>query len=197
MPRAETAAQIARFSSRYSPEIAAQLSRARRELRAEFPRGFELVFDNYNALVFAISPSESAADAFVSVAGYPRWVTLFFLHGAQLDDPLGLLEGTGKQVRSIRLATGKQVSSPAVRALLKQARTAHAAALKAAPKLSTTVKAALEKRRARRPSPAKKQPAKAAKHKRPRPAARDGFATKKRAAATVAKKATVRSAAAR
>jgi hypothetical protein len=152
MPSADVAAQITKFLSRYTPDIAAQLTQARRAMRSAFPRGYELVFDNYNALVFAISPSERPADAFVSVAGYPRWVTLFFLHGAQLKDPAGLLEGSGKQVRSIRLTAQKRISAPEVKALVKQASAAHEAAFEIAPKLVTVVKTALAEQRARRPT---------------------------------------------
>lgn len=53
--------QIEQFIAHYSPEIAAQLREARARLRAFFERGFELVFDNYNALVFGISPTERAS----------------------------------------------------------------------------------------------------------------------------------------
>src|ERR1700679_1045575 len=95
--------QIAVFLGKYTPAIEAQLRDARARLRARFPRGFELVFDNYNALVFGISPTEHTRDSFISVAGYPKWVTLFFLNGKDLHDPQGLLEGEGKQVRGIRL----------------------------------------------------------------------------------------------
>jgi hypothetical protein len=81
--------QISIFLRKYTPAVEAQLREARTRLRAMFPRGFELVYDNYNALVFGISPTERTSDAFISVAGYPRWVTLFFLHGADLRDPHG------------------------------------------------------------------------------------------------------------
>ena len=110
--------QIEEFIAKYSPEIATQLREARARLRALFPRGFELVFDNYNALVFGISPTEKASGAFISIAGYPRWVTLFLLHGSELRDPTGLLEGSGKQVRSIRLKTAADVNTPAVESLI-------------------------------------------------------------------------------
>jgi hypothetical protein len=43
------------FLCKYTPEIKARLQESRSRLRGFFPRGFELVFDNYNALVFAIS----------------------------------------------------------------------------------------------------------------------------------------------
>jgi hypothetical protein len=114
-----------------------------------FPRGFELVYDNYNALVFGISPTERTSDAFISVAGYPRWVTLFFLHGADLRDTHGLLEGQGKQVRSVRLREPKDINTPEVEALIAQAVLPYESAFLAAPSLSTIVKSVSAKQRPR------------------------------------------------
>jgi hypothetical protein len=144
--------QIASFLAKYSPAIEAQLKDARRRLRALFPHGHELIFDNYNALVFGISPTERASDAFISIAGYPRWVTLFFLNGTALNDPNGLLEGQGKQVRSIRLTNPSQINEPQVEALISQSVLPHQAALQTAPSLVTIVKAAVAKQRPRRPA---------------------------------------------
>lgn len=144
--------QIADFPGKYSTGIELQLREARSRLRARFPRGFERVCDNYNALVFAISPSERTSDAFLSVAGYPRWVTLFSINGANLHDPGGLLEGTGKQVRGIRLAHPEDLARSDVEALIVQAVRPHAAALLAAPALTTLVKSVAAKQRARRPA---------------------------------------------
>jgi Domain of unknown function (DU1801) len=144
-------AQIARFLAEYTPGIEAQLREARRLLRSSFARGFELVFNNYNALVFGISPSERSNEAFVSVAGYPRWVTLFFLHGAGLQDPAGLLEGNGNQVRGIRLASAATIGTPEVQALVAQAVRPHASRLLTAPPLSTILKQMAAERRPRRP----------------------------------------------
>jgi len=47
--------QIAIFLRKYTPAVEEQLREARTRLRAMFPRGSELVYDNYNALVFGIS----------------------------------------------------------------------------------------------------------------------------------------------
>ncbi len=143
--------QIEAFVAKYSPEVAAQLREARARLRSFFPRGFELVFDNYNALVFGISTTERAKEAFISVAGYPKWVTLFFLLGAQLRDPKGLLEGSGKQVRSIRLKAPEDINKTEVEALIAQAVRPHESALEAAPPLTTIIKMVVAKQRPRRP----------------------------------------------
>jgi hypothetical protein len=143
--------EIAGFTAKYAPPIAAALKACRRRMHGFFPRGFELVYDNYNALVFGYAPSERASDAIVSIAGYPRWITLFFLHGATLHDPDKLLQGDGKQVRGIRLVSPADFDNPAVRALLQRAIAPHADAFAAAPRLATIVKSVSAAQRSRRP----------------------------------------------
>jgi hypothetical protein len=145
--------QIDEFLGKYTPEIEAELREARSRLRALFPRGHELVYDNYNALVFAISPTDVTTGAFLSVAGYPKWISLFFLHGADLHDPQGLLEGKGKRVRSIRLTTPSAINTPEVEALIWQAALPLKPAFLVAPPISTFVKAVVSKQRTRRPKP--------------------------------------------
>ena len=144
--------QISEFLAEYSPGVESLLREARQSLRACFAQGFELVFNNYNALVFGISPSARASESFISVAGYPRWVTLFFLNGAGLHDPKGLLVGSGAQVRSIRLSSAADMSTPNIQALIAEAAQPYAARLSAAPPLSTVVKPSAAKRRPRRPA---------------------------------------------
>ncbi len=148
-------AQIRQFLAKYSPEIASQLQAAREHLKTHFPQGFELVYDNYNALVFGFAASEKASDAIVSVAGYPKWVTLFFFRGIDLPDPTGILEGSGSQVRSVRLSPDSRLHDPAVQALIAAAKDA-SAMLKSAPPLRTIVKSVSARQRERRPSAAKK-----------------------------------------
>ena len=148
----DTERRIAGFVDKYTPAIAAQLRDARQRLRAHFPRGVEMVFDNYNALVFGIGPTDRTRESFISIAGYPKWVTLFFLDGASLHDPDALLEGDGKQVRGIRLKTPADMATPAVAALIAQAIAMRRDALAAAAPLSTVIKAEVEKQRPRRPA---------------------------------------------
>jgi hypothetical protein len=143
--------QIATLLAKYSPTIEAQLREARTRLRATFPRGFELIYDNYNALVFAISPTDRTSEAFLSVAGYPKWITLFFLDGAALHDPSGLLEGQGKRIRSIRLKAPADINTPAVEALIAQSVRSRELAFLAAPTLITVIKSISASQRPRRP----------------------------------------------
>ncbi|HTU68308.1 MAG TPA: hypothetical protein VMF52_20365 [Steroidobacteraceae bacterium] len=154
---------ITRFLSKYSPEIAAQLQDARQRLAKHFPRGFELVYDNYNALVFAYSPTERGGDAILSVAGYPKWVTLFFAQGASLEDPAKILTGSGPRFRSIRLQPADLLRRADVQKLIRAAKAAASSELKAAPPLTTIINAVSTKQRARKPAAARTRSRRAAR----------------------------------
>ena len=119
---ASGAAQFDSFIDKFTPEIAAQARTALRKMRARLPGAQELVYDNYNALAIGFGPTERASHALFSIALYPRWVSLFFLqNGIRLRDPEGLLEGSGNQVRHIKLQTPGLLDSPAVQDLMAQA----------------------------------------------------------------------------
>ena len=87
-------------------------------MRALLPCAIEMVYDNYNALAIGFGPSERASEAIFSLAVFPRWVTLCFLQGAKVADPEKLLNGSGNQVRHIRLTDPDTLLSPALRALM-------------------------------------------------------------------------------
>ena len=145
-------AEIASFLGKYTPELRRTFAAARVKMRVLFPRGFELVYDNYNALVFGYSATERASAALVSIAGYPKWVTLFFLKGSVLADPTRRLEGSGKTVRGIRLASPETLDEPDVKALLVDAMRSQTSAFAQAPALRTVVKSVSGKQRPRRPA---------------------------------------------
>lgn len=58
-----------------------------------------------------------------ALAPHTRWVSLIFLRGAALDDPEGLLEGTGKSVRHVKLRSLEELSTrgSSIRRLLQEA----------------------------------------------------------------------------
>ena len=96
----------------------------------------------------SIGPSDS--DAILSVAGYPRWITLFFTKGRTLQDPTGLLQGDGSTIRSIRLGSPADLDRPEVLALISQAIHPQLSALAAAPPLRALIKSISAKQRPRR-----------------------------------------------
>jgi hypothetical protein len=150
-PKPDVQRQVAQFIARYSPAVAAQFRKARAKVKARFPRGYELVFDNYNACGCGYSFTARASGVVVSVVAYPRWVTLFFFQGTRLTDPQGILEGSGSRVRSIRLQPLARLDAKPVQALLKQAIGQFATEFAAAPAMSTIIKTSSARRRPRRP----------------------------------------------
>ena len=119
---APTAAkQLDFFISRYPPEMAALTRAVLKKLRARLPGAVELVYDKKNALVVGFGPNERPSDALLSVVVYPRWILLYFLQGAALADPKGLLRGAGKVGRHIRLTDAKALDGPGVRELIDDA----------------------------------------------------------------------------
>src|SRR3954469_9436403 len=120
--RQTPSAQLAGFVRRFSPAIASLARAARAKLRKRLPRAIEMVYDNSYALVIGYSPTERPSDAILSLVIYPKKVSVCFLQGRHLDDPGGLLQGDGNQVRWVRLDGGaKALDAPAARGLIDDA----------------------------------------------------------------------------
>jgi hypothetical protein len=80
---------------------------------------------------------EEAPDAVESIKwGHPNWeidgnvcyvsaftehVNLGFFRGADLEDPNGLLEGTGKKLRHVKVRPGEPLPEDRIRTLLREA----------------------------------------------------------------------------
>jgi hypothetical protein len=115
---------------RYSPEVAATAMAALKKLRARFPGARQLVFERRQSLPIGFSPAGGGAAVF-SLVLYPRWVRFFFLEGVALDDPQKRLEGTGSQVRSLRVDQRAAIlDDPYIRGLIDQAITVSGADLR-------------------------------------------------------------------
>lgn len=151
-PAADTVeSRIAGFIAAYDERMQAEIADSRRRMQALFPRGVELIYDNYNSLVFAFGASERASDAVLSLACFPRWVTLCFQWGVSLDDPLCLLKGEGSRVRHVRLAEPADLDMPEILALIAQAKALAGERLAQADPLQAVVKSVSAKQRSRRP----------------------------------------------
>jgi hypothetical protein len=153
MPRTDrsTEKQIAGFLDKYTPEIVAFATDARKRMRKDIPGGVEFVYDNYNALVFGYGPSERPSEAVLSLALMPQWVTLCFLKGAKLKDPKKLLKGSGNIVRSIRMAAAKDLEDPDIHGFVTAAIAAAAPPFPNGGPPRTIVKSVSAKQRPRRP----------------------------------------------
>ena len=67
-------------------------------------------------------PTACAGDAaFAYVGAYQAHASIGFFHGASLPDPAGLLEGSGKRMRHVKLRPGQDRDRDAIRALIAAA----------------------------------------------------------------------------
>lgn len=106
---------------RYPLTVAAPARAALKKVRARYPGARQVVFERRQSLGIGFAPAERGGPVF-SIVLYPRWVRFFFLEGVALDDPEGRLEGSGNQVRSIRLdETATALDDPYIRGLMVQA----------------------------------------------------------------------------
>lgn len=138
------------FIDKFTPDVAATIRRAAAMVSARLPGATILVYDNYNALAIAFGANEKRQSIVCSVAGYPRWVSLFLSSGPTLPDPEGLLEGGGSSVRHVKLI-GDRIDSPAVAALIDAAAASVEQPIDPAGEGRLVIKSVSAKQRARRP----------------------------------------------
>ncbi len=142
--------QLSQFIGKYDPEIGKRAKAALAKMRAILPGATQLVYDNYNALAIGFGTSDRVGDLVLSIALYPRWVSLFFVRGAELTDPKKLLKGSGKTIRHIVLEDAADLEKPAIRALIAQAVKLSAKPMNAPAEARLIIKSISAKQRPRR-----------------------------------------------
>jgi hypothetical protein len=55
------------------------------------------------------------------VNSFKHHVNVGFFHGAMLEDPVGLLEGSGKRMRHVKLKPGREINAAALGDLIDSA----------------------------------------------------------------------------
>jgi len=113
--------QLTGFLRRFPPEVGTVARGVLRKLEQRLPGATRFVYNKSNALVVGFGPSDRPSDAVLSIAVYRRWVNLYFLDGAAIEDTGGLLQGSGTRVRFLRLQAADDIDAPGVRALLARA----------------------------------------------------------------------------
>src|SRR3954464_9945896 len=120
MPAAATASSVEADVERLLADHPAALRAIERVLRAtirrEFPDAVEQV-DFGNKLI-AFGRSMKIRGLLFAIIAHQTWVNLQLADGAVLPDPDGLVEGTGKRIRHVKIRSVEQASSKPVVALI-------------------------------------------------------------------------------
>src|ERR1700761_5524667 len=144
--------QLTEFLARFTPEIAGRAEEILIRVRSRFSHALELVYDNYNALAIGFGPTERASDAIVSIAVYPRWVSLFFLQAKGLPDPTSILKGQGNVAKHIVLPDATKLDEPVIQQLIDEALSRAKVALDSATTHRIIIKSISARQRPRRPT---------------------------------------------
>ena len=119
--RANAERQLKAFIGKFNADDQRLIRAVRTAVRQRLPTAYELVYDNYNFFVIGYSPTERPSDSIISIAARANGVGLCFIQGARLPDPKGLLLGSGRQTRFIRVESASQLRQPDVEKLIRAA----------------------------------------------------------------------------
>jgi hypothetical protein len=115
-------AALVKFLKPYDHEIQSLALKLRALVLEEMAPCHENIYDAYSAVAIGYGFSDRLRDGVFHVAIYSKHVNLGFNEGATLDDPLGILEGSGKQIRHIPIRTPADLARPEIRTYIRRAR---------------------------------------------------------------------------
>src|SRR4051794_31137636 len=122
MARALT--ELKRLLARYDAKPKSLALKLRDIVRHELAPCHEYIFAMRSKVVFLYAASERVIeDGICNIGVFRNHVTLTFVEGIDLLDPRGVLQGSGKIMRHLRVTTVADLAGDDIRDLLRQART--------------------------------------------------------------------------
>ena len=115
-------AALVKFLKPYDREIRDLALQLRALVLEEMAPCYENIYDAYSAVAIGYGPSDRLRDGIFHIAVYTKHVNLGFNDGATLDDPKGILLGTGNQIRHLTMKTPEDIKRPEIRAYIRRAR---------------------------------------------------------------------------
>jgi hypothetical protein len=94
--------------------------RLREVVVAVDPDSVEVVRLGDRAATYGVGPKKMS-QGYAYIMPHKNWVNLGFYQGAFLPDPTGIMEGTGKKLRHVKVRSVEDAERPALRTLLEQA----------------------------------------------------------------------------
>jgi hypothetical protein len=104
------------FLKGYTPQVREIAVKARETILTVYPQATEKVYPGWKVIQYGAG--EGMANVFAVISPMKERINLGLANGASLPDPEGLLEGTGKGIRHIKLTSAEAATAPAVRELV-------------------------------------------------------------------------------
>ena len=109
---------------RIPPAVRPIVQAARRAVKAAAPHASEVAYQSRkprsSSAMWKLVRYAVGDEYVVGIGTFPTYATLFFTRGRELDDGNGLLEGSGKDARFIRLRKPSDAAQPALRRVLRK-----------------------------------------------------------------------------
>lgn len=109
--------QLNTLLKKYPPGTRQLVRQMRAVLLKKIPD--EKVYLGWSSVYYTFTGSPK--NLVIAIGPMPDRINLYFGRGADLADPQGLLEGTGKKMRHVKVYDAKQIRSRALAALIKSA----------------------------------------------------------------------------
>ncbi len=104
---------------KFNPEVRALTIQTRELILNLTPDAHESIYLGWQTIGY--SPTGGMKDQFCAINPLATRVNLVFHRGVDLPDPSGLLEGTGKQMRHVKINSPQDLNRRAVKALIQAA----------------------------------------------------------------------------
>jgi hypothetical protein len=145
---AEVRALIAKFAPAHLRLVGAM----RRWLRNRLPTAHEVVYEYRDWFVISYSPSEHGYEGVLAIRASADGLKLYFNRGKELSDPAKLLQGSGKQTRSINVEGASTLARPEVARLIDEAIARNRVPFAPAGRGPVVIRSTSAKQRRRRPA---------------------------------------------
>ena len=111
--------QIEEFFAGYPPDVRDISLTLRDMVLGAMPDAIERLFASQNHVSYLVTPP--ARDSIVYICPMQEYVRLGFYYGGNLPDPGGMLVGTGKRLRHVKVYTLQEANNPALTRLVEAA----------------------------------------------------------------------------
>ncbi|MCA0456724.1 MAG: DUF1801 domain-containing protein [Chloroflexi bacterium] len=108
--------EIDAFLAAYPAEVQTLANKAQEMIAAAVPKAHERLYASYKAVSYLMG--ETMTEGFAYIAPQKDRINIGFYRGALLPDATGLLEGTGKLLRHVKVRSVGDLEKPALRQLI-------------------------------------------------------------------------------
>jgi len=114
--------ELLEFLRRHEPRVQSVALGLRSVVLEEMAPCHEYIFAMRHAVVLLYGPTDRVIeDCVCMVAVYRQHVNLQFTQGTELEDPIGILQGTGARMRHIKVKSLSGLDRPEIRAYIRRA----------------------------------------------------------------------------